>query len=347
MEVDLRATAVGFVAALLVLAILLAVVGVGRVLTALSQADLGVLAGVVAVAALWLSAWGLSLRTVLGVIGVPVTKRVAVLVFAAATFANNVTPFGQAGGEPIAALLIAKATGVEYESSLAAIASVDSLNFVPSIALATVGIGFYSTQFAFGRRLRFAALAVGALAVAVPVAAFLLWRNRYRVERRLVGVVLPVARLLGRIVPRKSPPARADIEARIEGFFGAIERVATDTDQLALALGFSTVGWLCLAGSLWLSLFAIGEAVSFAAILVVVPIGAIAGITPLPGGLGGVETVLIFLLVSPLVGIPAGVATAGVIVHRSATYWLPTVVGGGVAGIIGSRTVREGTQAGP
>jgi uncharacterized protein (TIRG00374 family) len=167
------------------------------------------------------------------------------------------------------------------------------------------------------------------------VAGLYAWRNRYAVEARVVRLLTPVIRGLGRVLPRREPPDVHVIERRIEGFFHAIERITGDPRGLATALGFSTLGWLCLAGSLWLSLYALGYSVPFAAVLVVVPVGAIAGITPLPGGLGGVEAVLVALLV-PTTGVTVAAATAGVVLHRTATYWLPVLVGGGSAAAIGA-----------
>ncbi|WP_435195874.1 lysylphosphatidylglycerol synthase transmembrane domain-containing protein [Natronomonas sp. EA1] len=334
MDIDLRTTVAGFAGALVVLAGLLALVGIGRVTDALAGADLDVVPGIVAVALCWLTAWGLSLRTVLSGLGSTISPPLAVLVFAAATFANNVTPFGQAGGEPVSALLISRAAETEYEASLAAIASVDSLNFIPSIALATVGIGYISTTVAFGRRLQFATAAIVVLAVAVPVAGYVGWKHRYAVERRAIDAVTPLVRSLGKVLPRRSPPKKSVIKGRVEGFFHAVERVSGDRRRVALALGFSTLGWLCLAGSLWLSLFSLGATVPFTVVIVVVPVGAIAGITPLPGGLGGVEAVLIALLVA--LGVGAAAAAAAVIIHRTATYWLPTLIGGGAAAALGA-----------
>jgi uncharacterized protein (TIRG00374 family) len=329
MDIDVRATAVGFLGALVVLGALLFFVGVGRVVGALVRAEPRLLAGVLVAAVAWLTAWGLALRTVLSVLGASLRAPVAVLVFAAATFANNVTPFGQAGGEPIAALFVSRVADTEYETGLAAIASVDSLNFVPSITLAGLGLAYFSTEIAFGRRLQFATLAVVGLALAIPVAGYYGWQNRYAVERRVVGALTPVIQGAGRLIPGRGPIAPGVIEARIEGFFHAIERVAGDRNRLALALGFSTAGWLCQGVALYLSMLAIGAPVGFEVVMVVIPVGAIAGITPLPGGLGGVEAVLIALLVA--LGVPAGAAAAGVLIHRMATYFLPLLVGGGTA----------------
>lgn len=334
LDVDWRTTLAGFLGALAVLGILVGFVGAGAIVAALATADPEVLTGVLIVAVAWLSAWGLSLRTVLGVLETAISVRLAVLLFTAATFANNVTPFGQAGGEPVTALLITHATDAEYETSLAAIASVDSLNFVPSTTLALIGIGFFSAEVAFGRRLQVAALAVGSLALIIPAIGFVAWRNRYRVERAVVRALTPAIAVLARLRSGYTP-TEGDIARRIEGFFRAIERVAGDREQVALALGFSTLGWLFLAGSLWLSLFALGYDVPYSAMLVVVPVGAIAGVTPLPGGLGGVETVLVAMLV-PTTQVTVPVATAAVLLHRGATYWLPTIVGGGVAAGLGA-----------
>ena len=334
MNIDLRTSLAGFALAAVVLAAVGWLVGPGRVVDAVARADPVLLAAVLVAAGCWLTSWGLALWTVLGGLGAPVRGYVAVLVFAAATFANNVTPFGQAGGEPVSALFVSRAADVEYETGLAAIASVDSLNFVPSIALATAGIAYFSTRLTFGSRLRLASYAVGALALAVPLLVVVGWCYRYAVERAAVSVVTPVARLAGRLLPRRTPPTRAAVRSRVDGFVHAIERATGNRRRLALALGFSTSGWLCQSVSLWLALTALGVSVPFAVVLVAIPVGAIAGITPLPGGLGGVETVLIALLAA--LSVPANAAAGAVVVHRTATYLLPTAIGGGVAGVLGS-----------
>ncbi|MFB6172284.1 MAG: YbhN family protein [Haloarculaceae archaeon] len=335
-EVDRRATIVGFLGAAVVLSAIAYVVGVHRILATLLRADPPVLLLVLVAAATWLTAWGLALRTVLRVLGANVSVPQAALVFAGSTFANNVTPFGQAGGEPVSALIISQAAESEYETGLAAIASVDALHFVPSVTLATVGLGYVAATTVLGRQLRMAAIAVGALGLAMPLAAYVGWRHRYAVEATVVRLLTPVIRLAGRVLPRRAPPDPHVIERRIESFFAAVDRVARDRRALVAVVGFSLVGWLALAGSLWLSLFSLGVVVPPPALLVVVPVASIAGFTPLPGGLGGVETVLVALL-GTAAGVDPAVAVAAVFLHRGATYLLPTAVGGGVASAMGAR----------
>lgn len=334
-DIDLRTTLIGFLGAFCAFAIAIWFIGYRDIVSALSKTTPPILPVIVIVAACWLTAWGLSLRTVLDVLGVSMTIPAAVLVFASATFANNVTPFGQAGGEPVSALLISRASDSEYETGLAAIASVDALNFVPSIALAIGGLGYFAVTTTFNTDLRFAAAAVSGFTLIILTAVYIGWHHRYQLEQIVVDILTPLSRRVGVIVPRLSPPSRETLAYRIENFFTAIERVATNPRGLLLALMFSTIGWVGLATSLWLSLFALGYTVSPAVVLVAIPAGAMASITPLPGGLGGVAAVLGALVAATTGSISTASVTAAVLIHRGATYVLPTMVGGGVAAVLG------------
>jgi hypothetical protein len=341
MNTDRLTTGVGFVVALIVLAVIVWFIGVDDVLGALSQAETAILVLIVCVAACWLTAWGLALWTVLEAIGTPVSIPKAVFVFSAAVFSNNITPFGQAGGEPVSALLISSAADSEYENGLAAIASVDTLHFVPSVGFAVIGFVLVVAGAAqLTRNIAVAALAVVVLVAAIITAVVLGWRNRDRVEATVARVVTPILSTLSRLIPGRSPPTKDTIEHRIEGFFQAVGRVADDRQTIAKAMSFSALGWLALATSLWLSLYSLGYNAPFAAALFVVPVGSIAGATPLPGGLGGLEAAFIALLV-PTAGVSASAATAAVLIHRGATYWLPTLFGGGAAAVIGADSRRR------
>ncbi|MFB6304421.1 MAG: YbhN family protein [Haloferacaceae archaeon] len=333
-----RATALGFAAAIAVFAVLFWFAGVDELVATLRGTDLRLVALVALVTLGWLAAWGLALRTVLAVLGVEIGRLSSFLVFAAAMFSNNVTPFGQAGGEPVTALLVSRVTDAEYETGLAAIASVDTLNFVPSITLALVGVGYYATEVTLdtNRNVALAAVAVVTLAVGVPALVYAGWVRRYRIERRLVRRLTPLVRRVAARVPRAPVPTVEGVERRITGFFRAIERVAEDRRALATALALSTLGWGFQMVGLWLAFRAIGTPVPLSIALFVVPIGAIAGVTPLPGGAGGIESVLVVLLVAaPLPGVTEPVALAAVVVFRAAVYWIPVGLGGGVAAVIG------------
>ncbi|WP_277554950.1 lysylphosphatidylglycerol synthase transmembrane domain-containing protein [Halobaculum limi] len=337
---QLRATVVGFLGAFAVLGLLLYLVGVGDLVDVLGRASPGVVALVVLVTLGWLTAWSVALRTVLGVLGIPLSLVRSFLVFSGAMFSNNVTPFGQAGGEPVTALLISKAADTEYERGLAAIASVDTLNFVPSITLALVGAAYFATETTFGTRLRFATGIVVVLALAIPGAVYLGWRRRYQLEEWVVATFVPLIRRVASILPVFSAPSEESVESRIGHFFGAIERVATDRTGIAIALAASTLGWVFQMIGLYLAFQAISQPVPFSAMLFVVPMGAIAGVTPLPGGAGGIEAVLVAVLAAlPSVSVSATAALAAVVIYRGAVYWVPVVIGGVVVSVLGADSV--------
>ena len=331
---QLRATVLGFAAVALILGALIALNDVNEIVARLSAADPAIAGLLVAVTLGWLAAWGIALRTVLGVLGVRIGVGTAFGVFSGAMFANNVTPFGQAGGEPITALLVSAVTDTEYERGLAAIASVDTLNFFPSITLALVGAGYYATITTFTRQLRVATGAVVVLAVVVPIAGYASWRSRDRLTETAIDRLVPIVRRVTRLIPGVTPPSAEGVARRIEQFVTSVERVAADRRGVAVALAASTVGWTFQMGGLWLAFRAIGQPVDVLVMLFVVPMGAIAGATPTPGGAGIIESVLVVLLVL-LLPVERSTATAAVILFRGAVYWVPVIVGGGVVSYVG------------
>jgi uncharacterized protein (TIRG00374 family) len=331
---NLRATVVGFLGAFVVFALLFYFAGVDELVATLSRADPAYIALVLVATVAWLAAWSVALRTVLAVLGIEMSGAKSFFVFSGAMFSNNITPFGQAGGEPVTAYLITRtADDAEYETSLAAIASVDTLNFVPSITIALIGALYYATEVALGtnRNLLLALVAVVALAVTVPSVGYLGWQHRYELEERVISGLTPRIQWVAENLPRVPVPTAAGIKTRINGFFRAIERVAKNPRGLAIALGMSALGWFCQMLGLWLSFRAIGVSIPLSIALFVVPIGAIAGVTPLPGGAGGIESVLVLLLIAaPLPMVTKSVAVAAVVIFRGAVYWVPVLIGGSV-----------------
>ncbi|MGB9987267.1 lysylphosphatidylglycerol synthase transmembrane domain-containing protein [Salarchaeum japonicum] len=337
MDFDERGIVLGFLGAIAVLAGLLWFVGVDDILAALRLLDPAAFLGIVALGVVWLAAWGLALRRVLDSIGVAASALDAFLLYAAAAFANNITPFGQAGGEPFSALLISRATGSDYEEGLAAIASVDTLNFIPSLVLAILGLTYYTLTYAVADRVQLVSAAVVALAVAIPVTGYLVWRYRNPLKAALASTLAPLLGLVARVVPGFSAPGAGVLRDRIASFYRSIGRVAANRRDLAFALAYSTLGWLVMCLALYLTLQGLVTVAFPAAIVfVVVPVATIASVTPLPGGAGGVEFAIVLLLV-PTTSMDAATATSAALVFRAATYWIPTAIGGVAAFLLESR----------
>ncbi|ELZ19676.1 hypothetical protein C475_22064 [Halosimplex carlsbadense 2-9-1] len=333
---QVRATALGFLGVFAVLGILVYLVGAEGFIQELADANRRIVALIVVVTLGWLAAWGIGLRTVLAVMGIEISFLRSFFILNGAMFSNNVTPFGQAGGEPVTALLISKVTDSEYEQGLAAIASVDTLNFIPSVTFALVGAGYFATKTSFGRRLQFLVAGIIILAIVASTVGYLSWRRRTRVQSWIVRILTPGLKRLGGILPRMQSPTRQAIRSRVRHFVVAIERVAGDRRGIIVALAASTAGWILQMVALWLAFVAIGSPIPFSVLLFVIPVGALAAVTPLPGGAGGIEAVLVGVLTTlPELAIGGGTAFAAVAIFRGAVYWVPVTIGGVVMGVVG------------
>lgn len=322
-------------AASIVLIGLFAVVGGRAILDALEGADPVLVAATIALGLCWLFAWSLMLRSVLGTLGVGLPATRSFFVYAGAVFANNVTPFAQAGGQPISALLVSRVSGARYETSLAGVGSVEVLNVVPSISLVLVGVGYYATTVAVSDRVIVAAATAVAIVAVVVTILVVGWRHRSGLVARAAGVAAAVSARVG----SRFDPVRVerDVADRADRFFEHVGRIATDRRGLATVVGLSLTGWLFQVGSLFAALAAVGHTAPVSVLLFVIPLANLAGATPLPGGLGGIEAAFVALLVTTT-GIAAADATAAVIVYRAGIYWLPVVVGGTTVMATGVRT---------
>lgn len=334
-------TAGGFLAAVIVLAVLVSVVGVSELLEVLNRADGSLVGAVFCLTGLWLVSWGLALWMVLGSLGTVVPVLRAVLLYTSAAFANNITPFGQAGGEPVTALLLAESDDIAYERGLAAITGVDTANLVPSVGLALAGTGYLAVTTVLGQTLSTVAVGIGGISVLVLLGGIGLWRVRLRAAERISEAVTPIVRRLARVIPRVEPPGESAVSGRIHGFITGIEQIGAQPRRLAVTLVFSTVGWGCQMVALWVALLAVGVSVSPVIPVIVVPMGAIAGAAPLPGGVGGIETVLVILLVAAPIGASQATVLGAVVLFRGAVYWMPTLVGGTIAGIVAGQAASN------
>ncbi|MCD2203596.1 flippase-like domain-containing protein [Halobacterium sp. KA-6] len=332
---DLLATAAGLVGAALVFAVMFWVVDAREVLAAASRADPVLLAAVAGVILLWNASWGLALWNVLRALDIRIPVRTALLVNAAGAFANHVTPFGQAGGEPVTAWLLSQTAGTDYEVSLASITSLDAINVVPSLAFAAVGSLYYVTTETDGE-LGLLPLAVIGAAIVLPIVAALVWRYRTTIRGRAGGTVAAVVHRVVGAIPRVSLPDAETVAERITGFTNAVGRVAVSRERLVAALGCSALGWALQAFALWVTFIALDSFVPLYVPFFVLPLGKVGSVLPTPGGLGGTEAINVTLL-TLLTAVSAPTIAAVVTIHSVGGYLLTTTVGAAATSALGVR----------
>jgi uncharacterized protein (TIRG00374 family) len=76
---------------------------------------------------------------------------------------------------------------------------------------------------------------------------------------------------------------------------------------------------------LWASFRAFGSAPPMAIIWIAYLLGALGGLLPLPGGIGGVDVGMVGALV--LYGVPVAASTVAVLAYRAVSLWVPALMG--------------------
>jgi uncharacterized protein (TIRG00374 family) len=325
-RVAARRTLLGFLAGVALVAVLVAVVGRRSVTTATSVSGWAVAVTVGFVAG-GLLLWGLGLWVVFDAVDRPVGVGPSVALSLAGTALNAVTPFGQVGGDPLTAGLIARATRTEYEVGLAAIGATNAVIRLVSVAVGVVGVGVLLLRDGPGSALLPTAGSVVVSVVVVVLLALFAWWRRAALADVFVSLLTPLARAAGRVVPGVRPPDRESVTARVGSFVASLERLAGEPRHLAALALVGCLGEVAVAGALWTALSAVGTPVPLSLAVVVLPLARVTAILPTPGGTGGVESALVWLLVVTS-GAEASTVAGGVLLYRLAAFWLPLAVGG-------------------
>ena len=316
-------TLLGFAIAGILLYLFAAGIGLRDVTQALARADPRWLAAGCLSTVLCLALWGKAWQVVLGVAGIDVPYHRLIVTYFAATFANYVTPLGQAGGEPFIAYVLSRDTEASYEDSLASVVTADLLNLLPFFSFSAIGMSVLLLQAQLPTVAKGLAQGLLVMAVGVPALVAAGWRYRERVRGGVLRLVEPLSRVTSRI--SVDGAAR-----RIDDLFEAFDRIAQDRVALVKAVVFAYLGWVFFALPLYFAGQTLGVPVDLLLVLFIVPASTLAGLTPSPGGLGGVEFALVALLVA-LTPVGTAAALALALVYRVMSYWFALVVGGGAA----------------
>jgi uncharacterized protein (TIRG00374 family) len=299
---------VGFAIAGVLLYLLGSVVGWGEITRTLADADpLWVVVACLSTL-LYLLAWTKTWEVVLTAGAISVSYFRLVPTFFAATFANYTTPFGQAGGEPFIADILATDTEASYEQSLASVSTADLLHLFPFFSFAGIGLAalVLTGEVPPGTRPLVAGLA--AIAVGVPAIVLVGWYRRDLIEGAIVRATGPVVRRTDRFTVE-------GVRGRVDGFYDQFDRIAAEPRDLVVALTFSYIGWVFFALPLYFAALALSLPLDPLLVVFLVPASSLAGIASTPGGLGGVEAALVALAIA----------------YRATSFWFALVACGPAA----------------
>jgi len=219
------------------------------------------------------------------------------------SFINNVTPFGNLGGEPIIAYRVSKNVEKDYETVLSAVFFTGVIIFLPMILvlpLASVYLGLYSGVNPF-------------IVIEVATAIFLSFFVLRKLYSERVDLLIDVS-------------SRFGVEEKFEKFRDGFKIYRDDRKNLIEALLISSTGMLFDVVCLYILVLAISAPVNFLVLLAIVPLARLSNFAPSPGGSGFYEAGLTGLLVlfTPLV---LAEAVSVALLYRLSTFYIGILLG--------------------
>lgn len=301
-------------------------IGVDALGESLTNIQLNQFVGLVAVGLTSFIFWGIGLHYIVSHLARSRHPLVAIMLMLMAGFLNAVTPFGQVGGDPPAALVTKRLFETDFETGLAAISTTSVVYRAMSVILGVVGISYLSFRHTFTARIETAQYTLGAIILIVICLALAGWRLRSQLITAIATITARITQPLTR-VPLVTPVSRETITTRGCRFVAAIEDLASAPQRLAIVAISGIAGQVVVAAILWGALIAVGVRSSFAVPITVIPVAKLGAAAPTPGGLGGAEALLTTLLITIANLSPATAATAAVL-YRVSALWIPSLCGG-------------------
>jgi uncharacterized protein (TIRG00374 family) len=132
--------------------------------------------------------------------------------------------------------------------------------------------------------------------------------------------------VVGIVVVLGAPKLRAKVLPVVKDAFGAVRSIVTSPRTLFSVFGSEMADRLMGALSLGCTVAAFGVDLGFVPLVFVsVGTGLLAGLAPVPGGIGVAEATMSALLTA--VGVDPVLSVSIAIVHRVVTSYLPPVIG--------------------
>ena len=248
-----------------------------------------------------------------------VTRRDTLTAFLTGVFVASIFPVGNVGGIVSSAYVIRDKTGVPGSTTVGILSAWEVLNMIASMSVAVVGIVVVLVP---GGRVDPAVLSMVGIVVTIVLITLALWRFR---REWLVILSWYAANLLHAVVSRIAPStadrfAPTILAARGRRFASGFSTLTSRPSVLGRTVLVLVLAWTALGVALLVSFRALSTDLSFGVALLVPQLAGLAGLIPLPGGLGSIDATLVALLVS-LTTEQLETIGAAVLVFRMATYW--------------------------
>lgn len=317
---------IGAIVAVVVFTVLISLVGIGAFVRAVGDIPPPLVGLLFLTALAGIASMGSSFYAVSDSLDLGFSPLEAISMFTTINLAHNLTPFAQAGGEPVGAMILSQRSGRPYETCLAAISAFDVINFVPAVLIFVTGslyIAVFSPQ--LPSELRPIIGAFGIFVLTVSLIIILIYRWPMRTRRGLERTTGGFYKLVARLWPSHLPGLHS-VVSQLRGYTDSLGVVANDHRTIVTSASFATAAFTAQGIVLWLALNALEVHLSVVIAVVIIPISLVASVIPLPGGGGGVEAVQVTLIIALTRDTLGNILTA-VVLSRGIVFWLPVLLG--------------------
>lgn len=248
-----------------------------------------------------------------------ITRWDCLTAFLSGVFVASIFPVGNVGGVVSAAYVLKENAGVPGSTTVGVLSAWEVLNMIASMSVAVVGILVVLLP---GGRVDPAVLTLVGIFATIVVVTMILWQFR---RSWLTTLSWHAARLLHAVVVRIAPTtaerfAPTILAARGRRFTAGFTTLTSRPRVLGQTVLVLVLAWTALGAALLVSFRSLGSELPIGVALLVPQVAGLAGIIPLPGGLGSIDATLVALLVS-LTSEHLDTIGAAVLVFRVATYW--------------------------
>lgn len=243
-------------------------------------------------------------------------------------FTNSVTPMSNIGGEPIMAIFLSKLMKMPYEKGFAGILFANLMASVPYYSLTFMSFVLFSIFYDLTSFLQKTLIFISVLFFALFLIIFLVGKNRPFIERIALYLTRKFQKILLKLKIKEAFKfSEKTIEKKIKSFYNSFSHASRNRKNFTALIFLSHLSSLIHSACLYFILLFIGHAIPIYIAVLVYTISTIFSLSPLPGGSGTMEAILIFLL-HVFVGIPIYAAFATTLIYRIFTFWLYIIIGG-------------------
>ena len=316
-----RRTALSFLLAVVLLGGYLWLLGPQAVAAQLGETRLSVFAvGLVSVL-VSLVAWSETQRQLLRASGARLSVWRGFTVYNVGMFAKQILPMGHAAGPVFPAYAVGFAVDRPFGENLAPVSIAELQLLVASFVLTAVGLGYLLLVVPAVGLLATVQLTLGIVGAALLTLVLVVWYRRRTVETSLLGLAWFLRVTVGRVSERaRNRLSVESVRGGMRRYYATLEMVTADRRRSLLAFGYGVLGWVAFSIPLVTSAAALGADLPLGTAFVLAPAAGIAGLLPLPGGIGSTEIALTALLVG-IAGFSVPLAGSITLLYRVCTYW--------------------------